>query len=115
MTLRTTPEMEWEKDSVLQVQDLWNSSYEFRRSPLPRRAPEYPAVCRHDPDVVQFALLDPKCRTKNAWVIMVDTRQMELQAYVPYTNQAKEGADEHEFVGCLFYDKPLMCSDLNNF
>nr|TKW37481.1 hypothetical protein SEVIR_1G049700v2 [Setaria viridis] len=111
----TTPEMEWEKDSVLQVQDLWNSSYEFRRSPLPRRAPEFPTVCRHDPDVVQFALLDPKCRTKNAWVIMVDTRQMELQAYVPYTNQAKEGADEHEVVGCLFYDKPLMCSDLNNF
>ncbi|CAN6271793.1 unnamed protein product [Urochloa humidicola] len=72
-TLRTPAaaemeEWEWEKDGVLQVGDLWESS-EFRRSPL------YPAVCKHDPGVVGFALMDPKFHaTKDAWVIMVDVR-----------------------------------------
>ncbi|CAO2037532.1 unnamed protein product [Urochloa humidicola] len=121
-TLRSSPaaemeEWDWEKDGVLQVGDLWESS-EFRRSPLPRRAPLYPAVCKHDPGVVGFALMDPKFVTKDAWVIMVDVREMELLAYAPYTNQAKEGEvyEEYEAVaGCLFYDTPFICSDLYSF
>ncbi|CAN6277853.1 unnamed protein product [Urochloa humidicola] len=109
-------EWEWEKDGVLQVGDLWSSG-EFRRSPLPRgRAPLYPAVCKRDPGVVGFALMDPKMPTKDAWVITVDVRGMELLAYAPYTNQAKEGEvyeEGYEVVaGCLFYDTPFVGSDL---
>ncbi|OEL38289.1 hypothetical protein BAE44_0000693 [Dichanthelium oligosanthes] len=85
-TLRTAPELGcWEKDAVLRLDDLW-SFHEFRRSPMPRWVPQLPAVCKHDPDVVQFALLDPEFTPDNAWVTMVDMRQMELQGYAPYKN-----------------------------
>ncbi|CAL4889420.1 unnamed protein product [Urochloa decumbens] len=109
---------EWEKDGVLQVGDLWNSC-EFRRSPLPRRAPLFPAVCKRDPGVVGFALMDWNSSTKDAWVIVVDVREMELLAYAPYTNQAKEGEVHEEgyevVAGCLFHDTPFICSDIYNY
>ncbi|CAL4970824.1 unnamed protein product [Urochloa decumbens] len=111
-------EWEWEKDGVLQVGDLWNSC-EFRRSPLPRRAPVYPAVCKHDTSVVGFALMDWNSSTEDAWVITVDVREMELLAYAPYTNQAKEGEVHEEWyevvAGCLFHDTPFICSDIYSY
>ncbi|CAL5059750.1 unnamed protein product [Urochloa decumbens] len=111
-------EWEWEKDGVLQVGDLWNSC-EFRRSPLPRRAPVYPAVCKHGTSVVGFANMDWNSSTKDAWVIVVDVREMELLAYAPYTNQAKEGEVNEEgyevVAGCLFHDTPFICSDIFNY
>nr|CAB3449209.1 unnamed protein product [Digitaria exilis] len=121
-TLRSTstaPEetMRWEKDAVLRLDDLWSFD-EFRRSSLPRWVPGLPAVCRHDPDAVVFALLNPKSIGADAWLIMVDLRQMELLSYVPYINQAKgddAGGESWKVDGCLFLDMPFVCSDLYSF
>nr|CAB3445962.1 unnamed protein product [Digitaria exilis] len=120
-TLRKTTtvpkEMGWVKDAVLRLDDLWSFD-EFRRSSLLRWVPGLPAVCRHDPDAVVFALLDPKSIGADAWVIMVDLRQMELLAYVPYINQAKgddAGGESCKVDGCLFLDRPFVCSGLYSF
>lgn len=54
-TLRTAPELEWAKDGVFQIDDLW-SLPEFRGSPLPRWVPVFPVVSKQDPGVHHFIL-----------------------------------------------------------
>ncbi|CAL4955427.1 unnamed protein product [Urochloa decumbens] len=110
-TLRS-PELEWEKDGVLQVDDLW-SLEKFRDSPLPRWVPEFPVVNKHDSDVLHFVLRGARSSAK-AWVISVSMRQKVLKSYMPYTNDYTDLPKEEEDLDLtsLFFDSPFICADL---
>ncbi|CAO2191244.1 unnamed protein product [Urochloa humidicola] len=110
-TLRTL-ELEWEKDGVLQVDDLW-SLEKFRDSPLPRWVPEFPVVNKHDSDVLHFVLRGPRSSAK-AWVISVSMRQKLLKSYMPYTNDYTSLPKQEEDLDLtnLFFDTPFICTDL---
>ncbi|CAL4975020.1 unnamed protein product [Urochloa decumbens] len=110
-TLRT-PELEWEKDGVLQVDDLW-SLEKFRDSPLPCWVPEFPVVNKHDSDVLHFVLRGPRPSAK-AWMVSVSMRQKQLKSYMPYTNDYTDLPKEEEDsdLTSLFFDSPFICADL---
>lgn len=112
-TLRTLLELEWEKDSVLQVDDLWCLE-KFRGSPLPRWVPEFPVVSKHNSDLLHFVLRGPYSSAK-AWMITVSMRQKLLESYIPYTNDYTHLPKEEEDLDLsrLFLDSPLICTDLN--
>ncbi|TVU32269.1 hypothetical protein EJB05_23993, partial [Eragrostis curvula] len=115
-TLRM-PEMEWDKDCVLQVDDLWSQS-KYRESPLLRWTPEYPVVSRHDCDVVHFVVRGRGSPgIAKAWVISVSMREMELLSYMPYKSEHPDLFVEYEEgvlvdLTCVFPDTIFICSDL---
>ena len=77
-------ELEWEKDCVLQVDDLWCLE-KFRDSPLPRWVPEFPVVSKQNSDLLHFVLRGPHSSAK-AWMISISMRQKLMKSYMPYTN-----------------------------
>jgi len=82
-TLRTL-ELEWEKDCVLQVDDLWCLD-KFGESPLLRWVPEFPVASKQNSDLLHFVLRGPRSSAK-AWMISISMRQKLLKSYMPYTN-----------------------------
>ncbi|RLN25135.1 hypothetical protein C2845_PM07G18260 [Panicum miliaceum] len=110
-TLRT-PELEWEKDCVLQVDDLWCLE-KFRDSPLPRWVPEFPVVSKQNSDLLHFVLREPHSSAK-AWMISISMRQKLLKSYMPYTNDYINLPKEDEDLDLtrFFFNMPFICSDL---
>ncbi|CAM0907991.1 unnamed protein product [Alopecurus aequalis] len=70
------PELEWEKDITVQLDDLW-SLPDYQDSPLPRIMPTYPVINGQDANIVHF-VLDEEDKT---WIITVDIRNITLRSY----------------------------------
>lgn len=100
----------WLKDTVVEVDELWLLP-EFRYSPLPRWAPEYPVVSKEDSNILHFILPGPRSNAKT-WVITLDMGKKLLKSYTPFISEQKvdfEGFDLD--TRNIFCDTPFICCD----
>uniref|UniRef100_A0A0D9XXG2 DUF1618 domain-containing protein n=1 Tax=Leersia perrieri TaxID=77586 RepID=A0A0D9XXG2_9ORYZ len=102
------PEMVWELEDMLDVNDLW-ASESFKKYGLHQWVPEYPVVSLLDPDIVHFVLREPIYHEK-VWMITVDMKAKSVGSCKNYSNGEK-GDESEELVytsGFICKHHPLM-------
>jgi hypothetical protein len=94
-----TPELEWEKDATVQLDELW-SLPDYKDSPLPRNVPAYPVVDRQDANLLHFILLEEDAET---WMVTVNLKERSLISYDLEKNVIKHAS---------FCNSKRICTDV---
>ncbi|KAF0909054.1 hypothetical protein E2562_030808 [Oryza meyeriana var. granulata] len=90
-TLRT-PELEWEQDAALRLEEALWALPSYQDSPLPRIVPTYPVLSMQDDNVVHFIVKGPESSDK-CWMIVVDMKNKSLGPYMMYKNLVELDCD----------------------